>query len=466
MSAVILGAGSVGFKLARQLIDEETDVVLIEKDPKKAENASQQLDCLVLNEPGNSLETLRKAGVENASNFIAVTDSDEINMIACGIVSSEFKVPRKLARVRNIDYWNTTVLRQSFLGIDYVVSPEIEVARAITSAVDRGAVSDIMFFEKTGLQMRSVSITGETMFAGRTIEEIRNTVNVNFLVAVIFRYGNYIIPSGDSRIHENDKLYLIAGENDFEHLFAVIGKEMTTINKIVIVGGGKIGQYVADHLLHEGKHRSTFWSRLVHTGKPANKRQVTILEPNYELCKLLADRYPSALVVNADISDEQFSEDDMFSSMDLVAATSDSQELNIVTAVYAKTLGTKRTIALVNKSTYVHIASSLGIDVAINPVDSMVSTILKYIRRSSVQSLHSISGGNLDVIEVSVEASSKVVNKRIRDIRIPANALVISVARNGTNIVPSGGLELIAGDYLIIIANKESIQKLEQIFTG
>ncbi len=466
MSSVILGAGNVGFKLARQLIYEDSDVVLIEKDPKKAESASQQLDCLVLNEPGNSLETLRKAGVENASNFVAVTDSDEINMIACGIVASEFKVPRKIARVRNIDYWNTSVLKQSFLGIDYVVSPEIEVARAITSAVDRGAVSDIMFFEKTGLQMRSVSVSGETVFAGRTIEEIRSTINVSFLVAVIFRYGDYIIPSGDSRIHENDKLYLIASENDFEHLFAVIGKEMTTINKIVIVGGGKIGQYVADHLLHEGKHRASFWSRLVHTGKPATRRRVTILEPNYERCKWLADRYPSALVVNADISDEQFSEDDMFSSMDLVAATSDSQELNIVTAIYAKSLGTKRTIALVNKSTYVHIASSLGIDVAISPVDSMVSTILKYIRKANVRSLHSISGGNLDVIEVSVEATSKVVDKRIRDIRLPPNALIISVARGESNIVPSGGLELIEGDYLIIIANKESIQKLEEIFTG
>ena len=186
MTTVILGAGSIGFRLAQQLIEEDQDVVLIEKDPQRAESASDLLDCLVINEVGNSAETLRQAGIAKADYFVAVTDSDEINMIACGIVASDFEQIKKIARVRNIDYWGTNVISSAVLGIDYVVSPEIEVAKSVVNAVERGAVSDVMFFEKTGLQMRSITIANDSPFIGYTIEAIRKSMQAQFLVAVVF----------------------------------------------------------------------------------------------------------------------------------------------------------------------------------------------------------------------------------------------------------------------------------------
>ena len=466
MRAVILGAGTVGFRLAQQLIDENQDVVLIEKDRQRAENASDNLDCLVINDVGNNIDTLRRAGTGKADYFVAVSDSDEINMLVCGIVAGEFAKPQKIARVRNIDYWNTNVIGQSILGIDYVVSPEIEVARSIVSAVDRGAVSDVMFFEKTGLQMRSIAVAPDSPFAGRSIEAFRMSMNANFLVAVIFRMGEYIIPSGADRVYDGDRLYLIATETDFEQVFESIGIRMGEIRRIAIVGAGRIGQYVLDHLFEKSTNKVGFFKKLFRGATRAARRKVTVIERDYETCKLLAEKYPDAMILNADISDEKLPEEDLFPKLDLIVSTTANQELNIVTTVYAKLKGAKRSIALVNKASYVHIATGLDIDVALSPTDSMVSTILKYIRRANVQSLHTIAGGNLDVFEVSVEPGSAAIDTAIQDLKLPKSALVISIFRNEENIIPSGDLVVSEGDNLIVIANKESIPGLESIFVG
>ena len=317
MSSVILGAGTVGFRLAQQLIDEDQDVVLIEKDSQRAQHASDNLDCMVINDVGNNIETLRQAETGKADYFIAVTDSDEVNMLACGIVAGEFLKPKKIARVRNIDYWNTNVLGQSILGIDYVVSPEVEVARGIVNAVDRGAVSDVMFFEKTGFQMRSIAVAGNSPFVGRSIEAFRKSMNARFLVAVIFRMGEYIIPSGSDRVYEGDRLYLIATESDFEQVFTSIGIKMTRIDSIAIVGAGRIGQYVIKHLFEDTNQKAGFIRKIFRRVTMTSKRKVTIIERDYETCKLLAERYPEAMIVNADISDEKFPEDELFPKVDL-----------------------------------------------------------------------------------------------------------------------------------------------------
>ena len=464
MDIVILGAGGLGFQLAKQLIEERKYIVLIEKDTEKAKHAAKLLDCLVINEQGNNLETLRKAGISKADYFISVTDSDEMNMVACGMVSSESHVPNKIARIRNIDYSGTDVLKRPFLGIDYFVNPEIEASRAIIRAIERGAVSDVVFFEKSSLQMRSIAVTGTSLLNHKSIEEIKKTIHTNFLVAVILRENFYIIPRGDSVVRENDILYLIATEENFEKIFSQVGKKRMKVNKIVLIGGGRIGRYIAEHFLHGHKKLFPILGRFLRYFRQAGKRKINIIDSDYENCKLLADRFPEALVINANISDEGFSEEEQLSNTDLVIAATDNQELNIVNAVYAKTLGAKRSIVLVNKSSYVQIASNLGIDVAISPIDSMVSSILKYIRSSNIRSVHSISGGKVEVIELSITKSSRMAGKKIKEISFPSHTLILSVTRGDTDIIPDGELSLQSGDYIIIIARKESIPKVEEIF--
>jgi trk system potassium uptake protein TrkA len=466
MNFVILGAGSVGFQLARYLIEQKEDVVLIERDPDKAKHASNVLDCKVLNEEGNNIETLKKAGITKADYFISVTDSDEMNMIACGLVSSECNVPQKIARIRNIDYSNFQVLHHTFLGIDYLVNPEIETARSIIRSIEGGAVSDIVSFEKSSLQMRSITVGSSSFLRNKSLEELKRTIHADFLIAVILRENEYIIPHGFSTLKDNDRLYLIATDEDFERIFSHFGKSRMEINKIVLIGGNRISIHVVEHFFKSHQNELSFFGKFLHYLRPAKKRRINIIDGDYENCKMLSRRFPEAMIFNTDISDEGFSEEEQLSGADLVIAATGNQELNMVNAVYAKSVGAKRAIALVNKSNYVHIASNLGIDVALSPIESMVNSILKYIRRSNVRNVYSISGGKVEVLELSIEETSQVNGKKIIELKLPKQTLIISLTRDDTHIVPDGELVLRGGDNIIVIARKESVTRIEEIFTS
>ncbi len=470
MDIVILGAGRVGFQLARQLVDENRDVAIIEKDPERAKRAADVLDCLVINEEGNRAGALKQAGIQRAQYFVGVTDSDEVNLITCGMVANQFHVPNQIARVLNPDYSGAAASEHSFLGIDYINNPETEVTRAITTAIERGAVSDIMLFEESDLQIRSISIGADSVLNNRSVEEARDVLQASFLFVVVLRGSEYIIPTGEARgetrFRENDKLYLLATEPEFDKIFSRIGKARVSLDRIVITGGGRIGQQVIEHLLGEARRPHTLLGRLFRSvSHIRGRRKITVIESDYQTCKTISERFPEVLVLNSDISDERFEEDEQLSKADLLIATTENQELNIVSAVFAKGLGVKRTVALVNRAGYVHVASSMGIDVAISPVDSMVSAMLRHITKDNVRRVHSISGANIDIVELSVEPDSRVVGKKIREVKLPPDSLIIAVSREGSNIIPDADMSLRMADHLITIARKDSIPKLEEIFT-
>jgi len=465
MKAVIVGAGNVGFEIAKQLIDENKDVVIIEKDPKVAKHATNYLDCMVINDEGNNIEVLKNAGIDKADFFISVTNSDEMNMISCGLVSSEFNVPCKIARVRNIDYSSTRISSSPFLGIDYIVNPEIEASKVITQAIEHGAVSDILSFEKSRFQMRNMSLIDYSPFVNKTLKEIKKSLHLDFLVTFIVRDNKYIIPSGDTYLLENDKIYVVATEENLEKLFMQVGKFRIKLNKIVIVGGGRIGSYVADYLLKKQEKDLSFFSRLKSSFIQKWRRNVVIVDNDTELCNILSERFPMALIINEDISDEGIYEEGHFTDYDLIITSTGNQELNIVTAVYAKTLGIKRSIAVVNKNNYINIASDLGINVTVSQKNSMVNSILKLIRKGNIKNIYSFFDGTLEVIELSVE-NSEISGSKIKEINLPPQSLIVSLTRGDQNILPDGDSTIQKGDYIIIISRKESISQIENTFIG
>ena len=465
MKIVILGAGIVGFQIAKQLIDENKNVVIIDRDMRVARHASNYLDCMVVNDEGNNIEVLNKAGVDKADYFIAVTDSDELNMISCGLVSSAFEVPFKIARVRNLEYSRTQILESPFLGIDYIVNPEIEASKVITRSIEYGALGDILFFEKTRFQMRNITISGNSSFVNKTLQEIKSSTRIDFLIAFILRDNSYVIPSGDTIIQEHDNLYLVATKENLEKLFIQTGKLEIKLNKIVIVGGGRIGSYIADYLLQKQKSDLSFFNRFTRSLVQKWKKNVVIIEKDLRKCDLLSERFPDVLILNEDISNEGVYEAGQFLDYDLMVTATDNQELNIVTAVYAKTLGIKRTIAVVNKNSYINIASNLGIDVTVSQKNSMVNSILKLIRRGNIRNIYSFLDGMVEVMELSVD-NSEISGSKIEEIKLPPQTIIVSLTRGNQNILPDGNCIIKNGDYIIVIARKESISKIENIFTS
>lgn len=463
MKVVIVGAGAVGYQLARQLISEKRDVVLVEKNADVAGRVADSLDCLVITGEGTNLESLRRAGTDTADYFVAATDSDEVNMIACGIVSAEFEVKARIARVRSVDYHTSRLSEKRFLGIDYVVNPETEAANAIIRAVDFGAVSDIMAFEQSSVQIRTIVVERDGPLAGHTLNHLSGVLPGTFLVAVLVRDNRYLIPSGDTRLALGDILYTVANEADFERIFHALGKARSSLKRVVLVGGGRIGRQVAESLLaHERRSLFTRVARRL----SGEKRELKIVERDYQKAKQLNERFPGALVINADISDDTAYQEELFAKSDLLIAATDNQELNIVTGLYAKSLGVKRTVALVNHTGYAPIAAQLGIDVPVSQKNAMVTTMLRLIRSSSIRSVHTISDGKIEAIELTVRAESRAVGTAIRDLPLPHDTLIVALEREGASLVPGGNHVIRAEDHLVIVAKKEHADRIQDLFGG
>ena len=467
MYVVILGAGRVGSQLARQLIAENKDVALIERDPDKARDASSRLDCLVINDEGNNLESLTKAGIQKADIFVSVTASDETNLIACGLVSAEFENVKTIARVRNLDYSRTKMISNSFLGIDHVINPEIEAAKIISYAVNHGARSDIMLFENTSLQMRNLTIRCDSAFNKRDLKSIRQEMDFAFLVAAVMRDDHFIIPSGETVIQEGDQLYILSTETGFETIFQQEYQEDKEINKILMIGGGHITSYVADEIQQENNGPSRLGlSRITRLLNRKQKKQLHIIDKDYERCKELAERYPQALVTHADVTEDHFHEEEFLNDTDLIITATNNQELNIITGIYAKTLGVPKSLALVTRNSYRTMAHNLDVDMTVCLNDTVVSSILKVIRKGHIKNVHALSGGKLEVIEFLIAGESPINNRKISDIRLPANSLIIFISHDGSDIIPTGDTVIREGDHLVMILERNSITKIESIISG
>lgn len=455
MRIVIVGAGAVGVQIASELVSENKDVVIIEKDPDRAKQAAARLDCLVINEEGNDIDTLKRAGIDRADFFLSVTTSDEVNMICCAIVSSEFRVPNKVARVRNLDYAKGGFLERSFLGIDYIVNPEVEAANVIANTVEHGATSDVMMFRKASVTMRNTVVDSKSVFRDRTLIGVREKLKGDYLIAGIMRGDDFIVPSGHTLIREGDNVYLVASTENFEKIFSNTGFAKAELKDVVIVGGGKIGTYVTERLIR--------------------RRRIKIIERDYERCKAVAEEFPDAIVINADISDEEIFDEERIQDSDLIITTTDNQELNILAAAYAKAKGVRRAIALVNQHSYLNIATRLGIDSTVSPRFSTADTILKYIRGKNIESVHSIFYGKAEVIEMTVQPGSPVCDKALKDISLPGNSLILTVTRHPDLFIPDGSVDqkvfipggnfvIRDGDDILIITGKESVSGIEKLF--
>lgn len=443
MRVVIIGAGEVGYNIAEQLILEKKDVILVEKDSERAKKTANHLDCLVLTGEGTNIDTLKKAGIEGADIFISVTNSDEINMISCFIVANEFNVPVKLARVRNLEYEKTRMFRKAKIGIDYAVNPELEAAKSIVKTVEHGATTDVFSFEDMDVQFRDVFVDEECDLEGKSIKDIRKTVSGDFLVAGILRDDEIIIPDGNTEVKNGDHLFTVGTKKAIYQFLQKSGIRTKRIKNILIVGGGNIGSKVANSLTLRG-------------------RSVTVVDNNYDVCKDLAEKYPEITVLHGDISDDSIFEDEGLDEHDLIITTTDNEELNILTAVYAKTLGVKRAIALVNKSNYLKVSRNLGIDATISPKISSASAVLRFIRRGNIKAVHTIFDGRAEAIEFKVSSDSSIANKAVKDLNLPEKCLIVAVNRNYEDFIPDGNFEIKSGDNVIIFAKKESIEKLEE----
>lgn len=446
MNIVIVGAGEVGTHIASQLVAEQKDVVIIEKDPECAARASNMIDCLVVTGEGSNVDVLRQAGAENADIFIAATSIDEVNMISCFVAGSAFNTPIKIARVRNVDYMRDGLLKNSSIGIDYLVNPEIEAAFDIVQTVAHGASSGIFAFQGTNAQLRDFLVKDDSIFNGVLVKDIRSLIDQNFIIAGVLRNEMLHIPKGDFQILTGDHIYIVALGKSFNKILTRAGMTVDKLKRIVLVGGGLIGKHIAGMLIEDGK-------------------DVRIIEKDYERCKELSALYPEATVINGNISDQDVFEEENIAYTDAIITTTQSEELNILAGVYAKSKGVKRAVALIDKLNYTTLATNLGIDSCISAKLSSVDAILKFIRKGNIKNVYTIFEGQAEAIEFIVGGSNQnIVGKKIMDLKLPAGCLIITVQRHRKTIIPTGSFVIEEGDSLITFVAHDEISKLEELF--
>ncbi|MDR1239810.1 MAG: NAD-binding protein [Treponema sp.] len=485
MRIVIIGAGLVGTQLAKYLIQEKHDVSLIESNEERARHASNRLDCMVIHDEGNSLHALEEAGIAKAEALVCVTDSDELNMIICGLAASRYPGLLKIARVRNDDY--VRLSRQveapvktegpengpepdsresGILGIDHFIHPDVEASRSIINAIERGALGDILSFANTPYELGAIDIDPGSAFDGMALKDYHRKVQEEGLVTLLERKGELLLPSGSTILGRGDRIHVLARGENLQQVFKFAGSDEKPIRKIGIVGGGKVGALVAEGLLSPRgeKNRRNFFFPLLKTLIPRSSRRITIVEQDYRLCKELAARFPDALIMNEDISDESFVNEEQIGGLDLLVATTNNQELNIITAVYLKSRGVARTIAIVTGSGYAAMARRLGVDVVIPMQSVVVDSILAHLMGGGIKGLHRIGDGSVDIIEIEMRGGAPALDTPLTEFKLSSGGLVMLVNRGDASFIPRGDYVFRQGDHIILIARTGSEAEIEKLF--
>ncbi len=447
MKVVILGAGRRGIRLARHLVEENKDVIIIDEDIDDVNTAMSQVDCLAFTGSGTSLEDLSDAGIDDADAFVALTGSDETNLVSSGIAASEFKVPLTIASIRNLSYTGYSGIGNSLMGISHLVNPTQEVAQYIYQDVERGIYSDIISFENSSLLLYNVFVEEKSPYNGKQVKQVRMELNANFIIAALNRNGEAIVPSGDTVIRTGDTLSLVAHENSVDKILSSVGRRTQKPKRIAIVGGTQVADFLL-RAIPKFQHKD-----------------IAIIDMDKEVCEKFATMYPDVLVLNADITNESVFEEENLRAFDLMVCLTYNDELNIITASYAKHFGIKNSMALVNQNpNYVRMASHLGIDSIISTQDVTVDSLMRYMHGQNVASMHSMFDGQIEAFEFTITAGNPVIGMALKNIDMRGKGIIAGVTkRDGTTKIPGGLYVIEAGDAIITIVERKSadfIQKL------
>ncbi|MEE0133908.1 MAG: Trk system potassium transporter TrkA [Treponema sp.] len=477
MKIIIIGAGLTGTELAKKLISEKNDVVIIDNDEETVRHVSNKLDCMVIHADGNSLETLEEAGIAKADALIMLTNSDEVNMITCSLVEALYPEVMKIARVRNYEYHvkaKKTAKHKALeaekevrplYGIDYMVYPDKEAALAILRAIEHGAVTDVLSFENSEYEIMRVEVEKGSRLDGQKVQDLRTFIDVPFLLVYLENKTEASLPMGSTIIQAEDYLGILAHKKHMNQFLELCGSQVIELNKIALVGAGHIGTLIADSMITPRKASKIpkFLSSL-----QKSKQKFIIIDKDSQRIKAAAERYPSTDVFKADITDEDFIQEEKLATYDLMICATHNHEKNMVISAYLKSLGVGKTICLVPSSSFAEIARHIGVDVAIPIKDTVVDAIIGHLRGKSITGVHTVSDGDLEIIEYVMPEDSHLNGKALKDIAEPGSFLVLlqKGKEQSEYIIPAGNTILNGGDNLVLISNMEETDKVIDYFGG
>ena len=463
MKIVIIGAGYTGMQLARELVAEKNKVVLIDRDAEKVRHASDQLDCTVLEADGNNIEALETAGIASADALVTLTEDDELNMITCSLVDALHPGITKIARVRNYSYYlaadaarrRTKTERpdaRPLYGIDTMLNPDVEAASAIVSAIEHGAVGNVIELGG-GFGIAMLSVGEGSPLEGLSLRKLSSLDGWRYLVAFIESADGMSLPNGDTVIRTGNTIGVVTAKSAIPDLLAFTRTPSGEFRRVVLFGADRVGTLILQ--TREARRAASPWRKMLGLVPKTPEREIVVVDMDAARCREIVEKFPDVRVLCGDVTDESLlNEEDIFSS-DLLVASSGNHELNLVTAAYMKSRGVKKVIALTANSSYGDIARKLGVDVAVPMRGSVVDAIMGHLRGRHVSSVHSVCNRRFEIVEGEIPEKSGVTGLSLRELaeRDPGSALVLlhrppdedvwGVARGATVLGPGSRVVLI-----------------------
>ncbi|HEV3180995.1 MAG TPA: Trk system potassium transporter TrkA [Steroidobacteraceae bacterium] len=451
MKILILGAGQVGRTAAQHLSREEAnEVTVVDLNEDALRDLQDRLDVRTV--AGNAAHptVLESAGAAEAEVIVALTSSDEVNMMACEVAFTLFRTPTKIARIRAAEYTSRAALfGADGLSVDVFISPEQLVTEHVERLIHHPGTLQVLDFADGRVRLVGVRARREGLLVGQSLRELaRHLPKVAVRVVAIYRDGRAVPPEGDTVLEEGDEVFFLAARDDIRRVMGELRQGDTAARRIVIAGGGNIGL------------------RLAKTLEPHN--QVKLIERDARRARRVSELLERAIVLHGDAADEELLIEENIDSVDVFAAVTNSEEANILSAMLAKRLGARKVMALINRPSYTELVESSTIDVAISPQTITIGSLLAHVRRGDVVRVHSLKRGAAEALEAIVhgdERSSRVVGRMVAEIPLPEGASIGAVVRGDSVIMAHHDTPVLADDHVILfLADRRHLEAVERLF--
>ena len=447
MRIVIIGAGAVGSHMAARLSRENHDVTVIESDRERMRILQDELDILVILGNGASPKTLENAGLDRCDLIMALTNSDETNLVA-SLTACQYEVPFKIARVSDMDYYLLdNWLAEKNLGVDLLINPEFQCALQVSNLLMVPGASDVAEFGSGDVLMTGLVVKPDAPCVGQKVQEVMRTLeHTDFLLGAITRQGRTIIPHGPTRLEANDQIFFMCLKDHLDQVYAFCGLKRRQVRRVMILGGSKVAVYLCKMLERK-------------------KIETILIENDEERAERLAEELDQTLIVQGEHTNVELWEMEGLGETDAFLSMTRDDEENLLSGLIARNHNVPVVIALLEKLSYVPLVNKVGVNTAVSSRLAIVDTILKYVRRGNLLSLATLKGNEAEVIEFLVTPECKLLDKPIRDLGLPGDVIIASVTRGREVFIPTGYSRIQPDDKVVTFAGPAAKSRLEALFS-
>jgi len=449
MNVVILGAGEVGFHIASRLATEGNNVSVVDQDAERLQVIADSMDVRTVCGMAAQPSILEQAGAENADLLIAVTTNDEVNMLACQVAHSLYKVPTKLARVREADYASHPELfGRDDLPIDVIISPEGEAAKVVMGRLNVSSALDSREFFGGAIQLVEFVVRPKSKLAGLSLMELPEVMGKLHVYVVAHEHnGRWRVPNGETVLLAGDSIYVAVSCKQLDGLMETLDLACHSPKgrNVMMVGGGHIGFKVAGELEKAGA-------------------LVKLIEYDGKRAEWLSDQFNNVVVIHGDALDQKLLEEENIDKMDDFLALTNDDETNILSSLISKRYGVPHVVTLVNRSIYTQLVRQIGLDVTVSPRLSTVASILSFVRKGRIHGMASLADGNLEVLEAEALETSAILNVPLKELSMPEDTVIGAILREGQIIIPNGMVEVLPHDHVLIVTTSASVAAVEKLF--